>query len=54
MSLFCYAVFCVLSSFPIILLGNRELGVLLLLSSRSYYCYCYLPLPHGAVGLSVV
>ena len=36
MHLFCYALLSVLSSFPIILTGKRELVVLLWLSSRCY------------------
>ena len=35
-SLFCFAVFCVVSSFAIISLGKRELFALLLLCSECY------------------
>ena len=37
MFFFCYAALCVLSGFPIISMGKRELVALLKLSG----CYCY-------------
>ena len=46
LSLFCYALLCVLSSFAIILKRKRELVDLLLLS---YGCLVTV-LPHGAAG----
>ena len=46
--MFCCALFCVLSSFAIILMGKRELVALLCLSSD---CYS-VALPH--LGLSAV
>ena len=51
MSLFCYALLCVHSSFAIILKRKRKLVALL---SLSYRCICYykcsVALPHGAVS----
>ena len=52
MSLFCREVLCVLFSFSIILLRERELAVLLFivfLMPRD--CYCYLPLPRCALAI---
>ena len=56
LSLFCYALFCVLSSFAIISKRKRNLVALLLLSYRSMYCYykCSVALVHSAVGWSAV
>ena len=56
LSLFCYALLCVHSSFAIILKRKRKLVALLLLSYRMMYCYyiCSVALPHGAVGWSAV
>ena len=50
LSLFCYALLCVHSSFAIILKKKRNLVALLM------YCYykCSVAFPHGAVGWSVV
>ena len=39
LTLFCYALLCVHSSFAIILKRKRKLVTLLLLSKRSKYCY---------------
>ena len=52
-SMFCCVLLCVLSSFAIILMGKRELVVLLcfvFLVSHD----CFVALPHGAMGLSAV
>ena len=49
LSLFCYAILCVHSSFAIILRRKGKLVALLLLSYR-----CIVVLPHGAVGWSAV
>ena len=49
LSLFCYALFCVHSSFAIILKRKSKLVALVLLSYR-----CIVTLPHGAVGWSAV
>ena len=56
LSLFCYALLCVHSSFAIILKRKRKLVALLLLTCRMIYCYykCSVALPHGAVGWSTV
>ena len=48
--LFCYALFCVHSSFAIILKRKRKFIVL---QMYSYY-KCPVALPHGAVGWSAV
>ena len=50
LSLFCYALLCVHSSFAITLKRKRKLDDLLLLS----YYKCSVTLPHGAVGWSTV
>ena len=51
LSLFCYTLLCVQSSFAIIVKRKRKLVALLLM-----YCYykCSVALPHGAVGWSAV
>ena len=56
LSLFCYALLCVHSSFAIILKRKKKLVTLLLLSYRYMFCYykCSVALPHGAVGWSAV
>ena len=56
LSLFCYALLCVHSSFAIILKRKRKLVALILLSNRSMYCYykCYVALLHGAMSWSAV
>ena len=53
LSLFCYALFSVHSSFAIILKRKRKLVALLVLQT---YCYCKfsMTLPHGAKGWSAV
>ena len=52
LSLICYALLCVQSSFAIILNRKRKLDALLLLS---YGCIVYInALPHGAMGWSAV
>ena len=50
LSLFCYALLCVHSSFATILMRKRKLVALL------FYCYykCSVALIHGAVGWSSV
>ena len=53
LSLFCSALLGVHSSFAIIMKRKRKLVALLLLSDVSYYKWS-VPLPHGAVGWSVV
>ena len=52
---FCFAVFCVVSSFAIISLGTRELVALLLLCSEYHVAVivCF-TLPRGSMGWSVV
>ena len=52
LSLFWYALLCVLSSFAIILKRKRELVVLLLLSYLCLVLKCPVALPHGAVDWS--
>ena len=55
LSLFWYALFCVLSSFAIILERKRELVALLLLSYGCHFTINVLSLPPGAwVGLGCV
>ena len=55
LSLFCFVLLCVLSSFAIILKRKRELVALLFIVLRmSCYCECYVTLPHGTVGWSAV
>ena len=55
LSLFCYGLLCVLSSFAIILKRKRELVALLLLSYRCLVTVNVLWLSHtGAVGWSTV
>ena len=55
LSLFCYALLCVHSSFAIILKRKRKLVALLLLSIQMYCYYkCSVALPQGAVGWSAV
>ena len=59
MSLFCYALLCVHSSFAIILKRKRKLVALLLhVDVLSYKCIlyykCSVAHPHGAVGWSGV
>ena len=51
--LFCSAIFCVHSSFSIILKRKRKLIALCVLSYRCYYTR-YVVLTHGAVGWSAV
>ena len=47
-SLFCYAVFGVLSSFAIILMRTREpFALILIVSLVSCDCNCSVTLPHG-------
>ena len=54
LSLFCYALLCVHSSFAIILKKKRKLASLLLLSYTCIgYYKCSVPLPHGAIDCSV-
>ena len=50
LSLFCYAILYVLSSFAIILKSKRELAALRV----SCCCKCSVTLPHGAAGWSAV
>ena len=50
-SMHCFVFFLVLSA--IILTRKREL-VALIGFLVSYYCWCFVALPHGAVGWSVV
>ena len=52
--MFCCAIFCVLSSFAIILVGKREVVTLLYCLPGDCDCYCSVALPRGAVGLSAV
>ena len=54
LSLFCFAVLCVLSSFAIILKRKRKLIALQLLSYKCIVTINVLWLFHGAVGWSVV
>ena len=55
LSLFCYALLCVHSSFAIILKMKRKLVDLQLLSDIMYCYYeCSVALPHGAVGWPAV
>ena len=57
LSLFCYALLCVHSSFEIILKRKRKLVALLVYNIvLQIFCYCKISvaLPHGAVGLSAV
>ena len=54
LSLFCYALLCVYSSFAIILKRKRKLVALLLLSYRCIVTICSVALPHGAVCWSAV
>ena len=54
LSMFCYALLCVHSSFAIILKVKRKLAALLFLSIRYSVTTCYVALPHGTVGLSAV
>ena len=51
LSLFCYALLYVLSSFAIILKRKRELVAFIVLR-MSRYCKLSVTLPHGAVGWS--
>ena len=51
--LFCYALFCVNSSFSTILKRKRKLVVLPLLSYICY-CKCSVALPHSTLGWSAV
>ena len=54
LSLFCYALLCVLSSFAIILKRKRESWLLCFIVLGMYsYCKCSVTIPHGAVGWSV-
>ena len=53
LSLFCYALLSVHSSFAIILKRKRKLVALLVLQMYCY-CNCSMALPHGAVGWSAV
>ena len=54
LSLFWYALVCVLSSFPIFLKRKRELDALLLLSYGCLVTVCSVALHYGAVGWSAV
>ena len=56
LSLLCYALLCVHSSFAIVLKRKRKLVALLLLSYRQIYCYgkSSVTLLHGTVGWSAV
>ena len=56
LSLFWYALFCVLSSFTIILKRKRELvSLFLLFVLRMYsFCKCSVTLPQGVVVWSIV
>ena len=55
LSLFCYALLCVHSSFAIILKRKRKLVALILLSHRCIVTIiCSVAVPHGNVGWSVV
>ena len=56
LSLFCYALLCVHSSFAIILKRKRKLVALLLYTALQMYCYykCSVALPRGAMGWSAV
>ena len=53
LSLFCYALLCVHSSFASILKRKRKLVALLLLQMYCLYTYS-VAFPHGAVGWSAV
>ena len=53
LSLFCYALLCVYSSFAIILKRKRKLVALLILSYRCIFTI-NVALPHCAVGRSAV
>ena len=53
LSLFCYALLCVLSSFVIIFTRKRELVAFIVLRMACYR-KCFVSLPHGAVGWSAV
>ena len=55
LSLFCYALLCVHSSFAIILKRKRKLVALAIIVEQMYCYYkCSLALPHGAMGWSAV
>ena len=54
LSLSCYALLCVHSSFAIILKRKEKLVALLLLSLDKLYHKCSMALPHGAKGWSAV
>ena len=55
LSLFCYALLCVHSSFAIILKGEVKAGCFAIIVLQMYCYYkCSVALPHGAVGWSAV
>ena len=54
LSLFCYELLCVHSSFAIILKRKRKLVALIFLSNRCNFTIKSVALPHDAVGLSAV
>ena len=49
LSWFCYAIFCVLFRFSIILVGKRERESTLIVFLMSCGCYCHVALSHGAM-----
>ena len=54
-SLFCYALLCIHSSFAIILKRKRKPVALFFIALQmSCYCKCSVALPHSAVGWSAV
>ena len=53
LSLFCYALHCVHSSFVIILMRKRKLVAIIVLQMCCYY-KCSVALPHGVVVWSAV
>ena len=55
LSLFCYALFCVHSSFAIILNRKRKTCPFTIIILQMYCYYkCSVELPHGAMGWSAV
>ena len=56
LSLFCYALLCVLSIFAIIVKRKREIACcfVFIFLRKSYYCKSYVAHPDGTVGLSTV
>ena len=54
LSLFCYVLLCVHSSFAIVLNRKRKLVTLLFCLTMHCYYKCSAALPHSAMGLSVM